>query len=336
MQAPARPSALQDAGVSFRTTQEALIKREKETELKRLILGTLTTVLLTLGLSTQAQSLRGSAASVERQNQLAVAYGYTFVETAQTMNRLVSAGQLVRVSPTRYMDLHDVSFPFARSGVKVFVNRLSAQYYNACGEKLTVTSLSRPIDQQPANAAARSVHPAGMAVDLRIPKARQCRAWLERTLLSLEAKGVLDVTRERRPPHYHVAVFVESYETYVASMTIGGTSKYVVRSGDTLSSISDLTGVSVAQLRAENNLRGDLIHAGQELQIPPSANGNASIAKPNQVAAVTRITHKVRSGETLWRIGNRYGTSVSRIMMENELDDDMLQVGQELRISAAR
>jgi len=304
--------------------------------MKRLISVILTATTLLAGLNAQAQSLRGSAASVEKQNRLAIAYGYTFVETAQTMSSLVSAGQLVRVSPTRYMDLHDVSFPYARSGVKLFVNRLSAQYYNACGEKLTITSLSRPINQQPANAAARSVHPAGMAADLRIPKARQCRAWLERTLLSLEAKGVLDVTRERRPPHYHVAVFVESYETYVASMTIGGTSQYVVRRGDTLSEISKLSGVSIAQLRAANNLTNDLIRVGQTLQIPASVNGGSSIAGSGQIAAVTNITHKVRKGDTLWRIGNRYGTSVSRIMMENELDDDLLQVGQELHISTSR
>jgi LysM repeat protein len=288
-----------------------------------------------LGVSAQAQTLRGSRASVEKQNNLAVAYGFTFVRTAQQMSRLVNGGQLVKVSSTRHMELHDVSFPYARDGVRLFVNRLSAQYYSACGEKLTVTSLSRPIDQQPPNAASRSVHPAGMAVDLRIPSKRQCRGWLERTLLSLEGKGVLDVTRERRPPHYHVAVYVENYESYVASMT-GGTSQYVVRRGDTLSEISDLTGVSVAQLRSANGLRNDLIRVGQTLQIPASASSDTAGPGGSQIARVSQVTHKVRKGDTLWRIGNRYGTSVARIMMENELDDDLLRVGQELQISASR
>lgn len=303
--------------------------------MRALVLGVLTACLLTLDVSAQAQTLRGSRASVEKQNSLAVAYGFTFVRTAQQMSRLVSGGQLVKISSTRHMELHDVSFPYAREGVRLFVNRLSAQYYSACGEKLTVTSLSRPIDQQPPNAASRSVHPAGMAVDLRIPSKRQCRGWLERTLLSLEGKGVLDVTRERRPPHYHVAVYVENYESYVASMT-GGTSQYVVRRGDTLSEISDLTGASVAQLRSANGLRGDLIQVGQTLQIPASASSGTAGPSGAEIARVSQVTHKVRKGDTLWRIGNRYGTSVARIMMENELDDDLLRVGQELQISTSR
>ena len=284
---------------------------------------------------TQAQSLRGSQTSIDRQNRLAINYGFTFVQTASHMARLVNGGQMVKVTPTPNMDLHNVSFPYARPGVKLFVNRLSGQYRNACGEKLTVTSLTRPVNQQPPNAAERSVHPAGMAVDLRVPRTRQCRAWLERTLLSLEAKGVLDATRERRPPHFHVAVYVQSYENYVASM-IGGTSRYVVRRGDTLSGISSLTGVSVAQLRSVNGLSGDLIHIGQELQIPASPERTTGTPSTNELARITRVSHKVSKGETLWRIGNRYGTSVSRIMMENDLDDDLLKVGQVLQISTSR
>ena len=87
----------------------------------------------------------------------------------------------------------------------------------ATGERLVITSLTRPLSRQPENASALSVHPAGMAVDLRIPASKWNRAWLEQTLLSLEDKAVLDVTREHHPPHYHVAVFPVQYEQYVAS-----------------------------------------------------------------------------------------------------------------------
>jgi LysM repeat protein len=306
-------------------------RTQRKHVLNKLVLGFLTASSLTLALSAHAQTLRGSSSSIERQNNLAVAYGFTFVQTAQHMSRLVEGGQLVRVLPTQSLTLHDVSFPYARAGVKLFVNRLSTQYRNACGEKLTVTSLSRPIDQQPPNAATRSVHPAGMAVDLRVPRGRQCRSWLENTLLSLEAKGVLDVTRERRPPHYHVAVFVESYESYVASM-IGGTSQYIVRRGDTLSEISALTGISVARIRAANSLNGDMIRVGQELQIPTTGSEGTATSTTRELARVSLVNHKVRKGDTLWRIGNQYGTTVATIMMENKLDDDTLQVGQELRI----
>src|SRR5690606_4402484 len=82
-------------------------------------------------------------------------------------------------------------------------------------EKLVVTSLTRPASSQPRNSHALSVHPTGMAVDLRISQRAASREWLENTLLSLEADGLLDVTRERNPPHYHVALFPEAYMAHV-------------------------------------------------------------------------------------------------------------------------
>src|SRR5690606_29990302 len=126
----------------------------------------------------------------------AVQAGYTFTRTSRAVSELVEQGDLVRVPNSQHVTIHNVSYPFARPAVKTLIERLAAQYYNACGEKLTVTSLTRPIERQPANAAADSVHPTGMAVDLRIPSNGSCRNWLERTLLSLEDNGILDVTRE--------------------------------------------------------------------------------------------------------------------------------------------
>jgi hypothetical protein len=82
------------------------------------------------------------------------------------------------------------------------------------GEKLIVTSLVRPTDLQPRNAHKLSVHPAGMAVDFRVPSTASERSWLEKALLGLENAGVLDVTREHTPPHYHVAVFPAEYVAY--------------------------------------------------------------------------------------------------------------------------
>jgi hypothetical protein len=58
-----------------------------------------------------------------------------------------------------------------------------------------------------------------MALDLRRPAAGACRRWLESTLLYLEEKKVLDATLERRPPHYHVAVFPDDYVAYVSRIT---------------------------------------------------------------------------------------------------------------------
>ena len=162
------------------------------------------------------ESLRGSRASVRHQHEVAREADLTFLRTPAQVREFVEKERLELVTSTNDLTVSKVSFPYARPIVKVFLDRLAAQYHAATGEKLVITSLTRPTSRQPRNASPYSVHPAGIAVDFRVPAESRNRFWLEATLLMLESEGVLDVTRERRPPHYHVAIFPEQYETYVA------------------------------------------------------------------------------------------------------------------------
>ena len=237
-----------------------------------------------------AQSLRGSRSSVDRQVAQARRHDFTHLANARQLRRFVDAGYLVPVAGNADYTLVDVSFPFARPAVRLFIERLSAQYRRACGEQLVVTSLTRPRSHQPRNASDRSVHPTGMAVDLRRPAGR-CRAWLEGVLLSLEARGLVEATSERRPPHYHVAVFPKPYADYVKRVTAGAAggaaepaastagslraassssspAVHVVRRGDTLTRIARLHGSTIDGLRRANGLRSSLIRPGQTLRVP--------------------------------------------------------------------
>lgn len=164
-------------------------------------------------------TLKGSPASMSRQHTFAEASGYLFARTEHDIDALVDEGALVPLPGNADYRINDgVSNPYARPAMRLFIERLAAQYRAATGEQLVVTSLTRPRGNQPRNAHALSVHPTGMAVDLRISQRTASRKWLESTLLSLEARGVLDVTRERYPPHYHVALFPERYLSYVDRM----------------------------------------------------------------------------------------------------------------------
>jgi hypothetical protein len=163
-------------------------------------------------------TMRGSPASMERQHEVAVARDFTFAETPAAVAELVAEERLVRLAGGADYTLHRVSFPFARPEVKTFVEDLSAEYRKGCGEALVVTSLTRPRSEQPGNAHKLSVHPAGMAVDFRISKSSKCQTWFEKALLTMERKDVLDATRERNPPHYHVAVFPDAYLAYAATL----------------------------------------------------------------------------------------------------------------------
>lgn len=220
------------------------------------------------------QSLRGSAASVDLQNRVAKDHDYSFLTSAEQVRRFASQGYLTRVRPNRDFTLHAVSFPYARAEVALFIERLAGQYRGACGEQLVVTSLTRPTSHQPRNASARSVHPTGMALDLRYPRDAKCRQWLEGVLLSLERAGVLDATLERYPLHYHVALFPRQYAAYVdnqlnrATTRLGDRMAYTIQRGDSLWEIARQHGTTVEAIRAANGIRGNRIFVGQVIDLP--------------------------------------------------------------------
>lgn len=225
--------------------------------------------MLLYPLSGQAQSLRGSGTSLDFQNLEAKRYGLEFVDDAAELQRLVEAGRLVPVHPNEDLYLKEDSFPYTRPAVRDFILELAKGYREACGEQLVVTSLTRPRNRQPRNAARQSVHPAGMAMDLRRTWNRTCRGWLEGTLLTLESVGILDATLEHNPVHYHVAVFPWRYRERGAEYLIDGRpSLYLVNRGDTLSKIARRTATSIEEVKQVNGLRSSRIYAGQVLRLP--------------------------------------------------------------------
>jgi hypothetical protein len=242
-----------------------------------------------------SQSLKGSPASVDRQARAAQEHDFSFLTTGKRVQAFVDQGLLVRVRSGTDVELHGVSYPYARPEVALFVERLGSQYHSACGERLVVTSLTRPTSHQPRNASERSVHPTGMALDIRYSRSASCRKWLEGVLLGLEKGGVIEATRERFPPHYHIAVFPRQYRSYVDGLDRGGTTRvasaapapsspahasrtaaptaaevaaYKVRRGDSLWTIARAYGTTVDDLRSRNNLRNSRILAGQVIEVP--------------------------------------------------------------------
>ena len=228
----------------------------------------------------EAQSLRGSRGSLDRQNGQARAHDFTFLANSTHVQRFVDAGLLVRLRGNGDYALKSVSFPYARPEVRLFVERLSSQFHAACGEQLVITSLTRPKANQPRNASQRSVHPTGMAVDVRRHNTPSCRKWLERVLASLETSAVIEATLERNPPHYHIAVFPDPYLQYVARVTGTPPStdyphegfvdlvNYTVNRKDTLWRIARNHGTTPEQILAVNGLRSTTIFPGQTLKVP--------------------------------------------------------------------
>jgi LysM repeat protein len=269
-----------------------------------------------------AQSLGGSPASLDRQSAQARAHDFSYLETASRVRTFVDAGYLVAVRANRDFEFHAVSFPYARREVALFIERLSSQYRAACGEKLVVTSLTRPLSQQPSNASDRSVHPTGMAVDLRLSRSQACRRWLESTLLHLEGRGVIEATRERSPPHYHIAVFPRPYAGYVAAVT--GRGAPATLADNTRPASPPVSEPVVSVLAAV---------AVSEPSVSEASSSESARSEEVRVAAsMAEVVHTVARGESLWVIARRYGVTERTLRVANGMAGDRLLVGARLTI----
>jgi len=110
---------------------------------------------------------------------------------------------------------------------------------------------------------------------------------------------------------------------------------YRVRSGDVLGSIAERYHVRVSDLRAWNNIRGNLIRVGQHLnvyvrsQYANNSGGSSSDPAPIPASKV----HLVQPGDSLWKISRQYqGLSIEKIMKLNNLKTSEIKPGQKLVI----
>jgi membrane-bound lytic murein transglycosylase D len=106
----------------------------------------------------------------------------------------------------------------------------------------------------------------------------------------------------------------------------GRTVVHVVKKGETLSSISSRYGIDVAELKAQNNLKGDKVYPNMKLRLA----GYKTEKKP-----AVRY-HVVKKGETLSSISSRYGIEVAELKAQNKLKSDAVQPRMKLRIASAK
>lgn len=91
----------------------------------------------------------------------------------------------------------------------------------------------------------------------------------------------------------------------------GDSDIYIVKYGDTLWSIAQRYNTTVNALVAANNIQNrNLIYVGQRIIIPRNISGY--------------IRYQVKYGDTLWRIAKRFNTTVSHIVMLNNIKNPNL------------
>ncbi|WP_170169202.1 LysM peptidoglycan-binding domain-containing protein [Mesobacillus subterraneus] len=106
---------------------------------------------------------------------------------------------------------------------------------------------------------------------------------------------------------------------------IPNTTEYTVVSGDTLWKIAAKFNTTISEIVRLNNLDPNkYLYIGQKLKVP-AAGSPEPVRDP--------VIHTVQSGDTLWKIAQKYGTTIDAIVKANNLDPAKhLYIGQKITI----
>jgi membrane-bound lytic murein transglycosylase D len=107
---------------------------------------------------------------------------------------------------------------------------------------------------------------------------------------------------------------------------------HIIKSGETLYSISKKYNVQIVNILTWNNLKAtDKLSLGQEVKILQQKDVNAQEELLN-LQDKQRLMHTVQAGETLYQISGKYNVTVEDLMEWNEKKDYNLSVGEILQI----
>ncbi len=108
-----------------------------------------------------------------------------------------------------------------------------------------------------------------------------------------------------------------------------------VRPGESLSVIARRYRTRVSKIMRANNIRrSHFIRAGKKLKIPTKGTvvTRTPARTPVRVSGPIPSRHVVKSGDSLWIIAKRYGTTTREIQQLNGLKNTYLSIGQRLKI----
>ncbi|NWF35593.1 LysM peptidoglycan-binding domain-containing protein [Mariprofundus sp. KV] len=92
-----------------------------------------------------------------------------------------------------------------------------------------------------------------------------------------------------------------------------------VREGNSMWSIARANGTDVKTVKQLNPGISNVLRIGQKLKVPANQLAKASANINPLLPSKNRVRYKVRSGDSLWRIANRFGTTVKALSRVNSL-----------------
>ncbi len=110
---------------------------------------------------------------------------------------------------------------------------------------------------------------------------------------------------------------------------------YTVKSGDTLSGIAFKHNISLNNLMKWNNLSTTLIYPGNVFNVSDPGSSSSSPPKNEEKpSSGNATTYVVKSGDTLSHIARAHHVSVSNLKKWNNLNSDLIVIGQQLTLQS--
>jgi len=112
---------------------------------------------------------------------------------------------------------------------------------------------------------------------------------------------------------------------------------HIVKEGETLLDVSRQYKVSLTELKRVNNLETTLINKGQTLRVKnfDAKMASAPLGEASNTSKKNNSNfHIVASGETLYSLSRRYNLSLNELKSKNNLNTNLIKVGQKLRVSS--
>ena len=131
---------------------------------------------------------------------------------------------------------------------------------------------------------------------------------------------------------------------------------YIIQRGDSLSKISKRYNITIAAIKAANpQIKNDVVKLGQKIKLPGKVDvgeqtvpAGAFEKKPASAASTAKTSaaakpysgetkkYVIKNGDTLGGIAKSYGISVRQLKEMNGLKDNLIVVGKELKVPAAK
>ncbi|EKZ0144272.1 LysM peptidoglycan-binding domain-containing protein [Enterococcus faecalis] len=104
-----------------------------------------------------------------------------------------------------------------------------------------------------------------------------------------------------------------------------------VRAGESVWSISHKYGISMNDFIKWNKIKNNLIHPGQQVIVKQPASTSKPVSKPATKPS-TPATYKVKAGDSVWGICEKYGLSVSKFVQWNKIKNNTIHPGQVMHL----